>query len=136
VRALSRFCDVLGPIKANVMSILSNFEQTLYCALDKLLSTYKATMKELVQLPQDPTDIVSFVYKLAQLIPTFASPHLRNVETNSRSQQAGTSLRNLPTLKRSVRSWREPVRSFDDRDQPFCQLALHHKFIHQPQDSL
>ncbi len=40
------------------------------------------------------------------------------------------------TLALSVRTWCEPVRSFDDRHQPFRQFALHHVFIDQPQDSL
>jgi hypothetical protein len=40
------------------------------------------------------------------------------------------------TLAPLVRLWSESVRSFDDRHQPFWQFALHHVFIHQPQDSL
>src|ERR1019366_8774892 len=51
--------------------------------------------------------------------------------TRRLDQQEAESLRCRPaTLAPFVRTWCEPVRSFDDPHQPFRQFALHHVFIH------
>jgi hypothetical protein len=80
---VSRSCVLPTRSRQRSCQRLCNVDQTLDCALDKLLSTYKSTMMELWRLPQDPTRIVSFVSKVAQLYSYLCCANLRIVETKA-----------------------------------------------------